>query len=95
MSKDKLVRVSEGTHCHLTELGKKGETYDQIICKLLKETLDSKSKEKILTSCRKIKTILESIHHQPMKSPLRTPVVQKFARDIKKSIDEIESIADL
>ena len=94
MSKDKLVRVSEETHQHLTDLGKKGETYDQIINRILKDATDFKIfKEKILAVSEGIETILESIHRYPMKSPLRTPAVKMMAQDIKKRIYEIKLTA--
>lgn len=94
MSKDKLVRVSEETHQHLTDLGKKGETYDQIINRILKDATDFKIfKEKILAISEGIETILESIHRHPAKSPLRKPAVKLMAQDIQKRIDEIKSIA--
>ena len=94
MSKDKLVRVSEETHQRLTDLGKKGETYDQIINRLLKDALNSKMfKQKVLAISEEIETILESVHRYPMKSPLRTPAVKMMAQDIKKRIYEMKSTA--
>jgi len=93
MPKDKLVRVTEETHQRLTDLGKKGETYDQIINRLLKDATDFKiSKEKILVVSEGIERILESIHRHPPKSPLRTPAAKMMAQDIQKRIDKIKSI---
>jgi len=94
MSGDKLVRVSEETHQRLTDLGKKGETYDQIINRLLKDATDFKIfKEKTLAISEGIEAILESIHRYPMKSPLRKPAVKMMAQDIQERIHEIKSMA--
>jgi len=47
MSKDKFIRVSQKTHQKLTDMGKKGETYDQIINRVLEDALKwSQHKEK-------------------------------------------------
>ena len=38
----KTIKITETTHKKLTQLGKKGETYDQIILRLTTERVTSK-----------------------------------------------------
>ncbi|MFQ6081138.1 MAG: hypothetical protein ACE5OW_05690 [Candidatus Bathyarchaeia archaeon] len=46
--KSKFIRVTEETHRELTEMGKKGETYDDIIQRLIKNAQKwSQCKEKV------------------------------------------------
>ena len=86
---DKLIRVSEDTHQRLTGLGRKGETYDDIISHLI-ET--SKISQEILTLCSEIKNILDSSRTYPAKSPFRTPAFQAMAHDIYERVSRIETL---
>lgn len=86
---DKLIRVSEETHRELTALGRKGETYEEIIIRLLKS---SESLPQIVTLCSEIKGILDSSHMYPVKSPFRTPAFQAMADDIHERISKIETL---
>jgi uncharacterized protein YhaN len=86
---DKLIRVSEETHRRLTDLGKKGETYEEIISRLLKV---NETWQEILTLCGEIKEILDSSHMYPGKSPFRTSAFQAMAHDIHKKISKIEQL---
>lgn len=87
---DKLIRVSEETHQRLTDLGKKGETYEEIIVRLLEQ---SKNASEILALCSDIKEILDSSRMYPAKSPFRTPTFQAMAYDIGEKISRIETLA--
>jgi len=89
---DKLIRVSEETHRKLTDLGKKGETYDEIVVRLLKP---SKHAEEILVLCSEIKEILDSSRMYPAKSPFRTPAFQAMAHDIHEKVSKIETLAKM
>lgn len=88
---DKLIRVSEETHRNLTGLGRKGETYEEIIVRLLKL---SEPWQEILTYCGEIKGILESSDQYPPNSPFRTPAFQMMARDIRERVSKIETLAE-
>ena len=87
---DKLIRVSEETHQKLTDLGRKGETYEEIIVRLLKP---NESWREILTLCREIKEILNLSPMYAVKHPFRTGAFQKIAHDISQRVEKIEQIA--
>lgn len=87
---DKFIRVREETHKRLTNLGKKGETYDEIIIRLLE--LGEISQE-IMSICNEIRKILDSFGMYPAKSPFRTPAVQMMAHDIRQKVSRIETLA--
>jgi len=87
---DKLIRVSEETHQRLTDLGRKGQTYDDIIAHLI-ET--SKISQEILTLCSEVKNTLDSSRTYPAKSPFRTSAFQAMARDIREKVSKIENLA--
>ena len=89
---DKLIRVSGETHRKLTDLGKKGETYEEIIVRLVKL---NESWQRILTYCNEIKGILESSDKYPLNSPFRTPAFQMMARDIHEKVGKIETLANV
>lgn len=87
---DKLIRVSEETHQRLTDLGRKGDTYNEIIDRLLE--LGEHSRE-ISVLCNVIKKILDSSRMYPAKSPFRTPAFQAMAHDIYERVSKIETLA--
>lgn len=87
---DKLIRVSEETHRRLTDLGKKGQTYNEIIERLLEQ---SRYSREILALCNEIKKILDSSRMYPAKSPFRTPAFQAMAHDIYERVSKIETLA--
>jgi hypothetical protein len=89
---DKLIRVSEETHKRLTTLGRKGETYDEIITRLLEPNEFS---QEILAVCDEIQKILDSSGMYPAKSPFRTPAFQMMAHDIRQKIGKIEALAKM
>jgi len=86
---DKLIRVSEETHQRLTDLGRKGETYEEIIVRLLQQ---DKHIGEILAFCNEIKEILDSSRVSPAKSPFRTPAFQAMANDISDRVSKIERL---
>jgi len=87
---DKLIRVSEQTHQRLTDLGRKGDTYNEIIERLLAQ---SKHSLEISALCSGIKKILDSRRMYPAKSPFRTPAFQAMAHDIYERVSKIETLA--
>jgi len=87
---DKLIRVSEEAHHRLTVLGKKGETYNEIIGRLLGQ---SEFYREILALCNEIKQILDSRRMYPAKSPFRTAAFQAMANDIYERVSRIETLA--
>jgi cell division protein ZapA (FtsZ GTPase activity inhibitor) len=90
---DKLIRVGEETHRKLTELGKKGETYDEIIVGLLESINFS---HEILSLCSEIKTILDlNRRNAPPRSPFRTPAFLAMAHDIYERVSKIEKLAKM
>lgn len=49
MARDKFIRVSKETHQQLSEIGKKGESYDDVINRLIEDSLTwSRFKEKFI-----------------------------------------------
>ena len=87
---DKLIRVSEETHRKLTDLGRKGDTYEEIIERLLDQ---SKHSMEISALCSGIKKILDSRGMYPAKSPFRTPAFQAMVHDIYERVSKIETLS--
>lgn len=90
MPKDKFIRVGQETHQKLTAIGKKSETYDHIINRLLKADLD---KEKILTLCDNLEKILDLRRIPRLKSGgYGDYAVQITIRGAKEKVEEIKSL---
>lgn len=87
---DKLIRVSEQTHQRLTDLGRKGDTYNEIIERLLEQ---SRHSLEIFALCGEIKKILDSSRTYPARSPFRAPAFQAMAHDIHERVSKIETLA--
>lgn len=81
MPKDKFIRVSKETHQKLSEIGKIGESYDDVINRLLEDSLTwSKFKEKFVTE----------ILYEADISPEKTWTTQDLAEYFKTFFGELQ-----
>lgn len=87
----KLVRLSGETHQKLTEMGRKTETYDDIIRRVLQESLElSRFKENQLKLCDKLLEVMRQQEQSPTAPQVGYPW-RRLIQDVQEKVLEMKA----